>query len=120
MSRFCAFCSGHCVLVGVAHGLLRRSWGIAAYRTRAAFVAGTFDELGKVLPEGAQLRVEHLIVTDDQAVVELSSDATAENGMRFDNRYCWVVCFRGDVIVRVRAYLDSAKVTQLFEENSIT
>jgi ketosteroid isomerase-like protein len=89
------------------------------YRTKAAFVAGTFAKLGKVLPNGAQLRVANLIVRDDQAVVELQSDATAKNGMRFDNQYCWVVYFRGEVIVRVRAYLDSAMVARLFEENPI-
>jgi hypothetical protein len=89
------------------------------YPSKAAFVAGTFAKLGKVLPEGAQLSVEHLIVTDDAAVVELKSRATARNGMRFDNRYCWVVYFRDGVIVRVRAYLDSAMVAQLFQENPI-
>jgi ketosteroid isomerase-like protein len=90
------------------------------YRSKAAFLAGTFAKLGKALQKCAQLSVEHLIVKDDQAVVELRSDATAKNGMRFDNRYCWVVYFRDDMIVRVRAYLDSAMVARLFEENPIS
>jgi hypothetical protein len=89
------------------------------YLSKEAFIAGTFTKLGKVLPEGAQLQVEHLIVKDDQAVVELHSLATARNGMRFDNRYCWVVTFEGNTIVRVRAYLDSAMVARLFEQNPI-
>jgi len=72
-----------------------------------------------VLPKGAQLHVEHHLVKDDQAVVELHSLATAKNGMRFDNRYCWVCTFESKVITRVRAYLDSAMVAQLFEENPI-
>jgi len=72
-----------------------------------------------VLPKGAQLHVEHLLVEDDQAVVELHSLATAKNGMRFDNRYCRVCTFESNVITRVRAYLDSAMVAQLFEENPI-
>ena len=75
--------------------------------------------VGIRLPQGAQLHVEDLIVKDDEAVVELHSLATAKNGMRFDNRYCWVVYFRDGVIVRVRAYLDSAMVARLFEENPI-
>ena len=89
------------------------------YRSKQAFIAGTFDKLAEVLPQGAQLRVENLIVKDDQAVVELHSLATAKNGMRFDNRYCWVVYFKNGVIVRIRAYLDSAMVTRLFEENPL-
>jgi ketosteroid isomerase-like protein len=61
-----------------------------------------------------------VIVEGDQAVVELNSLATARNGMRFDNCYCWVVSFEDGLIVRVRAYLDSAIVARLFEENPIT
>jgi uncharacterized protein len=77
-----------------------------AYKSKTDFIAGKFAKLSKVLPNGAQLVAEHLIVKDDQAVVELHSLATAKNGMRFDNRYCWVVHFDGKVIDRVRAYLD--------------
>ena len=89
------------------------------YRSKRAFTKGTFAKLSQVLPHGAQLYVEDLIVKDDEAVVELHSLATATNGMRFDNRYCWVVYFRERLIVRVRAYLDSAMVARLFEENPI-
>lgn len=90
------------------------------YLSKQAFIDGTFAKLGRVLPLGAQLKTEHLFVKDDEAVVELHSLATAKNGMRFDNRYCWVVYFRDGVVVRVRAYLDSAMVARLFEENPIT
>ena len=89
------------------------------YLSKKAFREGTFAKLGQVLTGGAQLRVEHLIVEGNQAIVELHSLATARNGMRFDNYYCWVVYFRGEMIVRVRAYLDSAMVARLFEENPL-
>jgi len=84
-----------------------------------AFVDATFSKLGKVLPKGAQLRVANEIVAGDTAVVELVSDATARNGMRFDNRYCWVTRFDRGAIVEVRAYLDSAMVAELFRQNPI-
>ena len=89
------------------------------YRSKPDFVAGTFAKLGRVLPQGAQLHVEHVIASGNEAVVELRSMATARNGTRFDNRYCWVVAFDGEIVVRVRAYLDSAMVARLFEENPI-
>jgi ketosteroid isomerase-like protein len=63
--------------------------------------------------------VEHVIVSDGWAVVELRSLATAKNGLRFDNRYCWVCRFAKGEIVEVRAYLDSALVARLFDENPI-
>jgi ketosteroid isomerase-like protein len=89
------------------------------YKSKSDFVAGTFAKLAEVLPRGAQLVVEHLLVKDDQAVVELHSLATAKNGLKFDNRYCWVCRFANDTIVEVRAYLDSALVARLFAENPI-
>ena len=90
------------------------------YRSKTDFITGTFAKLGKVLPKGAQLRVEHVLVKDHHAVVELHSLAVAKNGMRFDNRYCWVCVFEDDVITKVRAYLDSALVAQLFAGNPIS
>jgi len=91
------------------------------YLSKQAFREGTFAKLSKVLPQGAQLKVEHLFDQGDMAVVELHSLATAKNGMRFHNRYrCrWIVYFKRNLIVRVCAYLDSALVARLFEENPI-
>ncbi len=90
------------------------------YHSKAEFLAHTFEKLAKVLPQGAQLHMEHALVSGDWAVVELRSLATAKNGLRFDNRYCWVCRFSGDKIVEVRAYLDSALVARLFQKNPIT
>jgi hypothetical protein len=89
------------------------------YLSKKSFMAGTFSKLNQVLLQGAELHTEHLIAKDNQAVVELHSLATAKNGMRFDNRYCRVVEFQDGLMVRVRAYLDSAMVTRLFQENPI-
>jgi ketosteroid isomerase-like protein len=89
------------------------------YRSKSAFRAGTFSKLGKVLPVGAQLRVTNVVTAGDLAVVELVSGATARNGMRFDNHYCWVIRFEGGTIVEVRAYLDSAMVAELFRQSPI-
>ncbi len=90
------------------------------YHGKADFLAHTFEKLAKVLLQGAQLHMEHALVSWDWAIVELRSLATAKNGLRFDNRYCWLCRFSGDKIVEVRAYLDSALVAQLFQENPIT
>ena len=89
------------------------------YHSKADFLAHTFEKLAKVLPQGAQLHLEHALVSGDWAIVELHSLAVAKNGLRFDNRYCWLCRFSGDKIVEVRAYLDSALVARLFQENPI-
>jgi ketosteroid isomerase-like protein len=89
------------------------------YRSKSDFLAHTFEKLGKVLPQGTQLHVTNALVSGDWAIVELASLATAKNGMRFDNKYCWVIRFAGGKMVEVRAYLDSAMVQRLFDENPI-
>jgi hypothetical protein len=50
------------------------------YRSKQAFIAGTFTKLAKALPEGTELHVENVLVSGDWAVVELHSLATAKNG----------------------------------------
>jgi ketosteroid isomerase-like protein len=87
------------------------------YRSKEDFHAHTFARLNKILPGGTQLHVENVLTDGDWAAVELRSHATAKNGMRFDNRYCWVVRFENERIVEVRAYLDSALVQKLVDEN---
>lgn len=89
------------------------------YLSKQAFIDGTFTKLDRVLPQGTELHLEHVLVSGDWAVVELHSLATAKNGFRFDNRYCWVCRFAGGKLVEVRAYLDSALVAQLFQQNPL-
>jgi ketosteroid isomerase-like protein len=88
---------------------------VAHYRSKGELLAGSFAD--RIVPPGAQLVVEHVTMKDDEAVVELRSLATARDGGRFDTRYCWVVHFAGDIIDQVRAYLDSAMVARLSDEN---
>lgn len=89
------------------------------YRSKEEFFAHTFARLNKILVGGAQLRVEAVHTSGDWAIVELRSMATARNGERFDNRYCWVVRFEKGLIVEVRAYLDSALVAKVIAENPV-
>ncbi|MDQ5826804.1 MAG: nuclear transport factor 2 family protein [Chloroflexota bacterium] len=87
------------------------------YHTKADFLTHTFARLNKILKEGVVLRVTNILVDGDSAAVELESLSTALNGKPFDNRYCWIVHFSNGTIVEVRAYLDSALVQRLIDEN---
>ncbi len=87
------------------------------YHTKADFLAHTFARLNKLLKEGVVLRVTNLLVDGDTAVVELQSLSTALSGKPFNNTYCWVSRFSNGTIVEVRAYVDSALVQQLIDEN---
>ena len=63
------------------------------------------------------LRVTNILVDGDSAAVEMESLSTALNGKPFDNTHRWMVRFRNGTIVEVRAYLDSALVQRLIDEN---
>lgn len=87
------------------------------YRDKQEFRERTFARLGRLMQGPLILQVEQVLVDGDRAAVELRSVATARNGMTFDNRYCWVLRFAGGRIAEVRAYLDSALVQRLIDEN---
>jgi len=87
------------------------------YHDRDIFIQSTFHRLNKVLKDGVRLRVTNIITADDTAVVELEALSTALNGSPFRNRYCWICRFDNEKIVEVRAYLDSALVQKLLDEN---
>jgi hypothetical protein len=87
------------------------------YRSKSDFRARTFARLAPLLREALRLQVTSVLAAGDWASVELHGDAPAKNGMPFDNRYCWVCRFERGSIVEVRAYLDSALVQRLVDEN---
>ncbi|MFA4860422.1 nuclear transport factor 2 family protein [Methanoregula sp.] len=87
------------------------------YHDKDTFLASTFRRLNKVLKEGVLLRVTGILVSGDTAAVELEALSTALNGKPFSNRYCWICRFESGQIVEVRAYLDSALVQNLLDEN---
>jgi ketosteroid isomerase-like protein len=37
--------------------------------------------------------------------------------MPFNNTYCWIVKFEKEIIIEVRAYVDSALVQKVIDEN---
>ena len=87
------------------------------YKTKTDFLAHTFQRLNKLLTGELVLNVDHVTVSGDTAVVEMTSASTARNGKPCANRYCWVVRFDGGLIKEVRAYVDSFLVHQTIAEN---
>lgn len=87
------------------------------YFGKENFLDHTFRRLEKLLKEGMVLAIRNIMVDGDLAAVELEALSTAKNGKPFNNRYCWIVKFDGGIIKEVRAYLDSALVQRLIDEN---
>jgi uncharacterized protein len=88
------------------------------YKSKTDFLKNTFERLGKILKEGSVvMKVDHIYVSGDIAVVEMTSTSTALNGRPYFQKFCWVTRFVDGSIVEVRAYLDSVLVQQVIDEN---
>ena len=53
---------------------------VGHYRSKRSFKEGTFSKLGKVLPDGAQLRVTNVIIAGDMAWWSSSQTPVRETG----------------------------------------
>ncbi|MDD3985327.1 MAG: ketosteroid isomerase [Methanobacterium sp.] len=87
------------------------------YNSKEDFITHTFLRLNKLLIEGIILKINNIIIQDNIAVVEMESISTALNNKPFNNTYCWICEFENDIIVEVRAYVDSVMVENLIKEN---
>ena len=87
------------------------------YHSKIEFIESTIGRLNSVLESSLSLKVINCITDGKSASVELIADSRAKNGMAFNNRYCWVCEFNGEVIINVRAYLDSELVNTILKNN---
>lgn len=91
------------------------------YHGKQEFLDHTFVRLKKLLKGGPVLKVSNILIAEDTpiVIVEMVQLSYSINGRPFNNTYCWLVKFENEVIVHVRAYLDSALVQELVNENPI-
>jgi len=91
------------------------------YNGKQEFLDHTFVRLKKLLKGGPVLKVSNILIAEDTpiVIVEMVQLSYSINGRPFNNTYCWLVKFENEVIVHVRAYLDSALVQALVNENPI-
>jgi len=87
------------------------------YKSKEKFISNTFTRLNKLLKGGVILKVNNILVQGNTAVVEMENTSIALNDKPFNNTYCWIVEFENDTIVKVRAYVDSALVQKVIDEN---
>ena len=90
------------------------------YHGKQEFFDHTFVRLKKLLKGGPVLKVSNILIAEDTpiVIVEMVQLSYSINGRPFNNTYCWLVKFENEVIVHVRAYLDSALVQALVNEKS--
>jgi uncharacterized protein len=90
-----------------------------SYHSKDEFLHSTFARLAGVLAGGVKLEVKHLYIDGDVTIAELHSVSKTNEGANFTNDYCWVCRFGGDLIIDVRAYLDSMMVAYTILHNEV-
>ena len=90
---------------------------MAIKKYKEDFILHTFRRLNKILKDDVILKVNNILLIGNTAVVEMGSISTALNGTPFNNTYCWIVEFEKNIIYKVRAYVDSALVQKVIDEN---
>ncbi|KAK7540559.1 uncharacterized protein J3D65DRAFT_615699 [Phyllosticta citribraziliensis] len=92
------------------------------YTSLEDFLNSTLKRLTAIMKTSPiRIKTRNVIGGGDSewAVVELYADGVeCKNGLKFENTYAWCMRFNEDgQIVQVRAYLDSALIKQILEEN---
>jgi ketosteroid isomerase-like protein len=88
------------------------------YNSKADFLKHTFDRLAKIIKGGSVImKIDHIYVSGDTAIVEMTSTSVALNDRPYAQKFCWITRFVDGLIVEARAYLDSVLVQQLVDEN---
>ena len=90
------------------------SWTIAGsgalcrtYTSKADFVDNCLAVLGRRLAGPITAEVEQILADGDTVVVRWRGTGRTTWGSPYENQYCWVFEFEGDLIERATAYIDT-------------
>ena len=87
------------------------------FEGRRAFIDEALMPMGRLLAVGARPVSFETIAEGDRVVLMWSGRGVMANGAPYDNDYCWVITVADDRIVGIRAYLDTALVDALFDQD---
>jgi uncharacterized protein len=82
--------------------------------TGRADVLAIFRALAARIDGPYRMRAHRVIADGEHVVVEGRGDNLLRTGQRYDNTYCWVCRFRGDRLVELVEYMDTALVERVF------
>jgi ketosteroid isomerase-like protein len=85
------------------------------YSSRQEFVDKVVSKHKTLLVDSIKMRILHIYVDGDTAIVEMESIATAtQKGYPYKNQYLWIHTFRDGKIVEARVYYDDVLVNKVF------
>lgn len=73
--------------------------------------------LGSCMEAAMVRNISKILICGDWVVVEVTSKATAKNGMDYFMEWCWMCRFDGEKIVEIKSYMDSALTKKILDGN---
>jgi ketosteroid isomerase-like protein len=86
------------------------------YTSREDFFQRALFPMGALLAEGARPVEVDIVAEGPRVVLMWSGRGRMSNGAPYDNSYCWVLDVEDGRIRRIKAYLDTALVNDLFDQ----
>ena len=84
------------------------------FEGKQTIVDKLFGGATETLGPSSTVEVRGIHADDDCVVVEHSGRNELPDGRRYDNNYCWILRFQGELIREVREYMDTQLVTDTF------
>ena len=88
------------------------------YEGRKAFFREALLPMGQLLAKGAIPTDYDIIAEGDRVVLMWTGRGVMLNGAPYNNSYCWVLRITDNQISSLKAYLDTALVDALFDQQS--
>ncbi|WP_372698848.1 nuclear transport factor 2 family protein [Arthrobacter sp. JSM 101049] len=73
-----------------------------------------FGGVDATLADASRGHIHRILADGDQVVVEHVGRSRTPDGHPYNNNYCWVLTFTGDLITEVREYMDTQLVNDTF------
>ena len=84
------------------------------YTGKADLLQNFVPVLRSKLDGGLKLRIQNIIVEDDQVVIECDGEAKTKTGLDYNNIYCIVLKIKNNRVTEVREYMDTALTRSVF------
>ncbi len=87
------------------------------YQSKNEFFRNALIPMGKLLAQGARPVAYDMITEGNRVVFMWTGEGVMQNGNPYNNSYCWVIEVAGNRISKLKAYLDTALVDNLFNQS---
>jgi uncharacterized protein len=76
------------------------------YNSKADFLKHKFERVARIIKGGSVImKIDHIDVSGDTAIVEMTSTSFALNGRQYAQKFSWITRFADGLIVQVRAWI---------------